>query len=111
LVMARIWMADTEPNERFAQTWLATMPELGSATDQQLLSWLETFPPRQAASMKRLLQFSALAGAPRGLLDRVLARPGIPPGLANRIVGGTGDVDSPSWPSGCGRSVAWWPAT
>jgi hypothetical protein len=77
-----------------AQMWLATMPELASATDEQLLSWLETFPPRQAASMKRLLQFSALAGAPRGLLDRVLARPGIPPGLANRIVGGTGDVDS-----------------
>ena len=44
--------------------------------------------------MKRLLQFSVLAGAPRGLLDRFLARPGIPPGLANRIVGGTGDVDS-----------------
>jgi phosphohistidine swiveling domain-containing protein len=77
-----------------ARTWLATMPELGSATDQELLSWLESFPPRQAASMKRLLQFSALAGAPRGLLDRVLARPGIPPGLGNRIVGGTGDVDS-----------------
>ena len=77
-----------------AQMWLATMPELGSATDEQLLSWLETFPPRQAASMKRLLQFSALAAAPRGLLDRSLARPGIPPGLANRIVAGTGDVDS-----------------
>jgi phosphohistidine swiveling domain-containing protein len=79
---------------RNAQTWLATMPELGAATDQQLLSWLETFPHRQTASMSRLLQFSALAGAPRGLLDRLLARPGIPPGLANRIVGGTGDVDS-----------------
>ena len=79
---------------RDAQTWLATMPELDSATDQQLLSWLETFPPRQAASMSRLLQFSALAGAPRGLLDRFLARPATPPGLANRIVGGTGDVDS-----------------
>ena len=44
--------------------------------------------------MKRLLQFSVLAAAPRGLLDRFLARPGVPPGLANRIVGGTGDVDS-----------------
>jgi rifampicin phosphotransferase len=77
-----------------AQAWLATMPDLNSATDEQLLGWLDTFPPRQAASMKRLLQFSMLAGAPRGLLDRFLDRPGIAPGLANRIVGGTGDIDS-----------------
>ena len=70
------------------------MPDLRSASDEQLLRWLDTYPPRQAASMKRLLQFSMLAGAPRGLLDRFLARPGVPPGMANRIVGGTGDVDS-----------------
>jgi pyruvate,water dikinase len=44
--------------------------------------------------MKRLLEFSMMAGAPRGLLDRALARPEVPPGLANRIVGGTGDIDS-----------------
>lgn len=77
-----------------AQAWLATMPDLDVAPDDQLLSWLDSFPPRQAASMKRLLQFSMLAGAPRGLLDRFLARPGVPAGMANRIVGGTGDVDS-----------------
>ena len=56
------------------------MPDLGTASDEQLLGWLATFPPRQAASMKRLLQFSMLAGAPRGLLDRFLARPGMPAG-------------------------------
>ena len=44
--------------------------------------------------MKRLLQFSMLVGAPRGLLDRALNRPDVPAGLANRIVSGTGDVDS-----------------
>ena len=77
-----------------AQGWLATMPDLRLASDQELLDWLDTFPPRQAESMKRLLQFSMLAGAPRGLLDRFLARPGMPPGTANRIVGGTGDIDS-----------------
>lgn len=77
-----------------ATSWLATMPDLGEAADDQLLEWMTSFPPRQAASMKRLLQFSMLAGAPRGLLDRSLARPGMPPGLANRIVSGTGDIDS-----------------
>jgi rifampicin phosphotransferase len=77
-----------------ARAWLATMPDLQTAPDDELLGWLDTFPPRQAASMRRLLRFSALAAAPRGLLDRMLARPGMPPGLANRIVGGTGAVDS-----------------
>lgn len=77
-----------------ATAWLATMPDLGAATDEQLLQWMGTFPERQGASMKRLLQYSMLAGAPRGLLDQMLARPGMPPGLANRIVGGTGDIDS-----------------
>jgi pyruvate,water dikinase len=77
-----------------AKAWLATMPDLDAASDDELLEWLGTFPPRQTASMRRLLRFSALAAAPRGLLDRMLARPGTPPGLANRTVGGTGDVDS-----------------
>jgi pyruvate,water dikinase len=77
-----------------AGAWLATSPDMSTASDEQLLRWIATYPPRVAASMKRLLQFSMLAGAPRGLLDRALARPGIPVGLANRIVGGTGDIDS-----------------
>lgn len=59
--------------------------------------------------MKRLLQFSMLAGAPRGLLDRALARKAMPPGIANRIVGGTGDIDSAQLAKGqwaLGRLVA-----
>jgi pyruvate,water dikinase len=96
-----------------AKSWLATMPDLGAASDDELLAWLDTYPPRIAASMKRLLQFSALAAAPRGMLDRFLERPGIPAGLANRIVGGTGDVDSALLPQGMwslGRVVAADPA-
>ena len=77
-----------------AQAWLATMPDLRAASDEQLLDWLKSYPPRQAASMKRLLAFSMLAGAPRGLLDRFLASVAAPPGMANRIVGGTGHIDS-----------------
>ena len=92
-----------------ARDWLSAMPDLATATDEQLLRWLDTFPPRQAASMKRLLQFSMLAGAPRGLLDRALARKAMPSGIANRIVGGTGDIDSAQLAKGqwaLGRLVA-----
>ena len=63
--------------------------------------------------MKRLLQFSMLAGAPRSLLDRFLDRPSVPPGLANRIVGGTRDIDSAQLAGGLwalGRVVAADPA-
>ena len=77
-----------------AQRWLATMPDLAAAPDQQLLRWLDDFPARQAASMKRLLQAAMIAGAPRGILDQLLESRQAPPGLANRIVSGTGDVDS-----------------
>jgi pyruvate,water dikinase len=44
--------------------------------------------------MHRLLRYSMVAGGPRAILDRLLERPGASPGLANRLVGGTGDVDS-----------------
>lgn len=79
---------------RDAQAWLATIPDLDKSTDRELLAWLRTYPPRIGASMKRLLQASMLAGAPRALLDRLLERAEGTPGLGNRIVGGTGDVDS-----------------
>ena len=77
-----------------AERWLATMPNLAEASDEELVRWLDDFPPRQAASMRRLLQAAMIAGAPRGILDRILEPRQAPPGLVNRIVGGTGDVDS-----------------
>ena len=49
-------------------------------------------PLATARAEARLLQWSGIAGAPRGILDRMLDRPNVPPGLANRIVGGTGDA-------------------
>lgn len=77
-----------------ARRWLSSMPSLSTATDAQLLDWLHTVPPRQGAGMNRLLHWSGTAGAPRALLERLLERPNMPPGIVNRIVGGTGDVDS-----------------
>jgi pyruvate,water dikinase len=79
--------------KRAARAWLATMPHLTSASDTELLGWLDTYPPRQAASMERLLSSGLVASAPRGLLDQLASRRS-QPGLVNRIVGGIGDVDS-----------------
>ena len=92
-----------------AVQWLATMPNLSTDGDDELLAWLRTFPPRQGASMYRLLQWSGIAGAPRALLDRTLSGGRVPAGLANRIVSGTGDIDSARLPQrlwALGRLVA-----
>ena len=115
-VLTMLRSPDLSPLERAraeAKAWLATMPDVDTAADEQLLRWLDTYPPRQAASMSRLLRFSGMAAAPRGLLDRFLDRPGVPAGLANRIVSGTGDVDSAQLPQrlwALGRLVAGDPA-
>ena len=87
-------LAALDDARREAQAWLATMPDLSTASDRALLAWLDTYPPRLSASMARLLRSGVVAGIPRGFLDRILEWRKAPPGLANRIVGGTGDVDS-----------------
>lgn len=92
-----------------AHAWRAAIPDLHNASDEQLLKYLAAFPQRQGASMRRLLAWGGLAGAPRGILDRALDRAGAPPGLANRIVSGTGDIDSARLPQrlwSLGRLVA-----
>ena len=80
---------------RDATAWLASMPDLERASDAALVEWVRTYPPRIGASMRRLLEASMLGAAPRGILERVVeARKGASPGIVNRIVAATGDVDS-----------------
>lgn len=77
-----------------AQAWLRSMPSLERASDAELLQWLTTYPPRIGASMQALLKAGMVATAPREMLDQLLARAATAPGLVNRLVAGTGDVDS-----------------
>ena len=87
---------DLSPLERAraeARSWLASMPDLPSASDADLLAWLRTYPQRQGDSMRRLLSSSMAAGVPLGLLQRLLERSNQHT-LVNRIVSGTGDIDS-----------------
>ena len=80
---------------RDAERWAATMPDLARAEDAELLEWIQTYPPRLGASMRRLLESSMLGAAPRAILEQLVERRrGATPGLVNRIVAGTGDVDS-----------------
>ena len=73
----------------------ARCPTSRTASDAELLAWIESYPPRLGASMRRLLESSMVGAAPRGMLERLVEpRRRATPGLVNRLVTGTGDVDS-----------------
>jgi rifampicin phosphotransferase len=93
-VLRRPDLSSLDEARRRAVAWMASLPPLDTCGDDELLTFVGTYPRRLGDSMLRLLQASILAGIPRGLLDTALARFDAPPGLANRIVGGTDDVDS-----------------
>jgi rifampicin phosphotransferase len=108
-VLRRPDLSGLDEARRQAVGWMATLPPLATCSDEELLAFVGTYPRRLGDSMLRLLQSSILAGIPRGLLDTALARFSAPPGLANRIVGGTDDVDSAQLARGLwsmGRVVA-----
>jgi pyruvate,water dikinase len=77
-----------------AQAWVASLPDPATAADEELLAFVAEYPRRLAESMKRLLHFSMIAAGPRVVLDKLVERPGLPLGLANRLVSGIDDVDS-----------------
>ena len=77
-----------------AQAWVDSMPDPATATNDQFLAYVSEYPKRLAESMKRLLHFSMIAGGPRAVLDKLVDRPTLPAGLANRLVSGIDDVDS-----------------
>ena len=96
-----------------AAAWIASIPDLATATDDELLAVVHAYPARLAASMKRLLHFSMIAGGPRALLDKMVVRPSLAPGIGNRLVSGIDDVDSARIAQGqweLGRMVAADPA-
>lgn len=93
-ILRRPDLSDLDRDRAEAKTWLASLPPPSTASDEELLAFVATYPPRLQASMARLLRYGMLAAGPRALVDQVLDRAGMPPGLANRIVGGVGDVDS-----------------
>jgi len=92
-LVRRLDLAPLDLARADAQAWLATMPDVSDSSDADLIDWLNSFPPRQGESMRRLLSSSIGAGIPLGLLQRMLERSN-QSGLLNRIVGGTGEIDS-----------------
>jgi pyruvate,water dikinase len=92
-VLRRPDLGELERHRAGAEAWCATLPPLHSASDDDLLRFVDSYPSRLSASMERLLRFGMVAAGPRALAERLLGSK-VPPGTLTRLVSGVTDVDS-----------------
>lgn len=79
-----------------AAAWVASLPEVGTATDSELLALVQTFSARIADFFVPLGNATAMAGVGRGGLEQLLRRGtgGDPTLLVNRLTAGLGTIES-----------------
>ena len=94
-------------DRRAAQAWIATLPAIQGAHDEQLVEIARRLPPKFEEMMSRLV-VSAFAGITRSTLDR-LTSSFEDPSLVNRLTAGLGTIESAEPASALwelGRAVA-----
>ncbi len=81
---------------RRADAWVASLPDVRSASDADLLALVPTFTARLAESFPPLGQATAISGVGRGGLEQMLRRGtnGDPASLVNRMTAGLGTIES-----------------
>ena len=80
---------------RDACGWLATLPDVATASDEVLLELVPTFPARIEQLFVALLRASSMAGVGRGIAVELLKRgDGDSTQLVNRLTAGLGTIDS-----------------
>lgn len=98
-----------------ADAWVASLPDVRAATDEELLALVPTFSARIADFFAPLGNATAIAGVGRGAVEQLLRRgtKGDPTLLVNRLTAGLGTIES-ALPAGrlwrIGRMVAADPA-
>jgi phosphohistidine swiveling domain-containing protein len=80
-------------DQRDIAAYVAAIPPIVTATDDELLAVPLTVAPFLERMMHNLLRASALAGFGRSLLERVVARVG-DDGLVNQLTSGIGTIES-----------------
>ena len=104
-----VGVADAAASE--AATWVASLPDVTSSSDQVLLDLVPTFPHRLDLRFQSLLRATSPGATARALMDR-LVRGGLgdrTDDLLNRLTSGIGSVDSAQLAAGLwalGRRVA-----
>lgn len=93
----RLWQAnldDVAAARRETDRWRASIPEPTSQTDDELVRLVQSYPPRFADAMRRLLFISGFAGAGGAAMERFAEQAGAPPGTAQLLTAGLGTIDS-----------------
>jgi pyruvate,water dikinase len=82
-----------ERDRRGAAAWIAGLPSIHGASDEQLIEIARRLPPKFEEMMARLLLVSAFAGISRATLER-LTSGSTDPSLVNRLTAGLGTIES-----------------
>ena len=79
-----------------ADAWVASLPEVGAATDAELLALVPSFTTHITEFFGPLGTATAIAGVGRGALEQLLRRGtgGEPTLLVNRLTAGLGSIES-----------------
>ncbi len=89
--------------------WRATLPDPATQSDDELIQFVRSYPPRFSDGMRLLLLTSGFAAAAGSAMEQFAQRAGAPPGTATTLTAGLGTIDSAApafklW--GLGRQVA-----
>jgi rifampicin phosphotransferase len=81
---------------RASDAFIASLPDLQTATDAELFAAIDTFQTPYYADFRNLSTKSAVATSGRVMIERALGskRKGDPSSLANRLTAGVGTIDS-----------------
>lgn len=94
--MRRPDVGAVEEARRRADAWVASLPDVGTAPDHELLELVPTFSARIAEFFVPLGNATAIAGVGRGGIEQLLRRGtgGDPTLLVNRMTAGLGTIES-----------------
>ncbi len=74
--------------------WRAGLPDPATQSDDELIAFVRSYPPRFSDGMRLLLRTSGFAAAGGSAMEQFAERAGAPPGTATTLTAGLGTIDS-----------------
>ena len=74
--------------------WRTRLPDPTTQSDEALIEFVRSYPPRFSDGMRLLLRTSGFAAAGGSAMEQFAERAGAPPGTATTLTAGLGTIDS-----------------
>lgn len=74
--------------------WRSSITDPAGMSDEELIEFVRSYPPRFADGMRRLLLYSGFAAAGGAMMEQFAEHVGSPAGTATALTGGLGTIDS-----------------